>query len=79
METPPRRYLPADFSTEDLQRASTILAELTKEAVKDFLPLAKLLSSLHGEIVKELFMRLAKGNPEAEEKLAKMWQEQHGH
>ena len=78
MEGPVKKYLPADFTQEELYMASNLLAAIVQEMAKDFWPLAAMLHTLQGDIVKEMQLKLAGDDPEARGKLLKLWNEKHG-
>ena len=71
------KYLPADYSTEELHQVNADLKVLIEKVAEKNKPLAELLVDLMGECVKELFYRL--GDNKNREELKKIWKEKHGH
>jgi len=74
---PVKKYYPADFTTEELETACKYLKKLTERYAHKFWPLGAMLNNLHGDIVQEMFIRLAGDDEEKRQELKKAFNSMH--
>jgi hypothetical protein len=71
------KWVVKDFTQEELLKASQVLSKSFLDILQADPVLAKLIHTLHSEILQEVFIKFAKGDPEKEKELRKVFNEGH--